>query len=250
MCDKWQPIATAPMKQTILLYVPEAKKSHVGPIQTGSGGISATGSIIWIIGGNMGFDVGKPTYWQPLPTEPTTENDLQMDQSDEESHLVSEDDRCMPEPGRLAEKDVAEIVKRHSAEIKDVLRNFAQEQDSLSYSPDAQLCTDNIIAPITDEAILEIKRKIAGMPSELMWPETVGFIASLLARIDVTEIDASQCQFLMNIAQEQRDSSRALLAEATKALHFTAHEAFPMQQWAKASKLCADALAKIERTKQ
>lgn len=65
----WQPIEAAPERQTILVYVPDARREQ-DAIQTGRYGMTANNMRLWVIGGLMGFDVGKPTHWQPLPEPP------------------------------------------------------------------------------------------------------------------------------------------------------------------------------------
>ena len=69
MTSDWQPIATAPEHQMILVYVPDAEVER-DRIQTAYYGITSNHKRLWVIGGLAQWDVGKPTHWQPLPEPP------------------------------------------------------------------------------------------------------------------------------------------------------------------------------------
>ena len=69
MINEWLPIETCPEKRDVLLFVPTERNGKTK--QVGHWGWTMNkASKLWIIGGHLGFDVGKATHWMDLPEDP------------------------------------------------------------------------------------------------------------------------------------------------------------------------------------
>jgi len=70
----WQPISTAPLNESVLIYIPNA--DHLGPGIYRGLKVERHGGPIWLFNTlSMSFDPMSlaPSHWQPLPPPPSHE---------------------------------------------------------------------------------------------------------------------------------------------------------------------------------
>ncbi len=74
--DEWKPIETAPLNESVLIFIPNPVAEHYGPaIYRGLCIKAASGAgVVWKVTGlHFGSDCGGnnwPSHWMPLPDPP------------------------------------------------------------------------------------------------------------------------------------------------------------------------------------
>lgn len=63
--SEWQPIETAPIKGTFLVWLPEPDGRMGSQVA-----LMMNHPNVQFINGNFAFDLSKPTHWMPLPEPP------------------------------------------------------------------------------------------------------------------------------------------------------------------------------------
>jgi len=74
---EWQPIETAPVNESVLIFIPSPIAEHYGPAIYRGLQVEILNRRVWKVTGlHFGSDCGTsnhPSHWMPLPDPPTTQ---------------------------------------------------------------------------------------------------------------------------------------------------------------------------------